>query len=148
MKIIEVTIDDVLQAIQPLFVAHREELTTNKELMQLNPDIETYRKLEASKVLLALAVYMDDVLAGYSITFISPHLHYKDLICAHNDLLFLQKQYRNGKVGLALMQETERLAKERGAKMILWHAKNDTPLAKLLPLRGFVVQDIIFSKEL
>lgn len=144
----EVTIDDVFIAITPLFVEHREETTTNKELMQLKPDMERYRLLEVKNILLVLAAYLEGKLVGYSVTFIDSHLHYADLVCANNDLIFVQKEYRNTKIGLNLIQETERIAKERGAKFMLWHAKEDTALSNLLPRMGCSVQDIVYSKEL
>jgi hypothetical protein len=31
---------------------------------------------------------------------------------------------------------------------MLWHAKDQTSLAKIMPRMGYVVQDIIYSKEI
>ena len=85
---------------------------------------------------------------GYSINFIGPHMHYSNLRYAHNDALFVKAGHRGGTLGLRLMRETERLAREQGARMMMWHAKPDTALHKLLPRLGYAVQDIAFSKEI
>ena len=144
----QVAIDDVISNIVGLFEEHRDELTTNKELMKLNPDMGKYYKLEEDGVLLTLAAYDGQTLIGYSVNFIGAHLHYKDVVVCNNDLLFLTKNYRQSRIGLQLIGKTEEAAKERGAHLVLWHAKENTTLAKMMPRLGYGVQDIIFSKEL
>ena len=67
---------------------------------------------------------------------------------AQNDVLFIKKEFRGGRIGLRLMKVTEDYAKSLGCKVMLWHAKEDTTLAALLPRLKYGVQDIIFSKEL
>ena len=96
-----------------------------------------------------LAAYDGDEVVGYAVSIIAPsHLHYADLCYVSNDALFVKKSHRGGSTGLRLMRETERIAKERGAKLVLWHAKEGTRLDALLTRLGYGVQDIIFSKEL
>jgi hypothetical protein len=90
----------------------------------------------------------DGVIVGYSLNFIGPHFHYSDLVVCNNDVLFLRNDLRPSTVGLRLIRETERVAKTRGARLMLWHAKDQTSLAKIMPRMGYVVQDIIYSKEI
>ncbi|HCE08099.1 MAG TPA: hypothetical protein DEQ40_05770 [Oxalobacteraceae bacterium] len=142
------TITDKIAASEDLQREHWEELATNKQLMVLNPFAERYAQLEAAGILFALVAYDEDRIIGYSVNFLHHNLHYSALLMAQNDLLFVAKAHRTGRTGLRLMQETERVAAEHGAKMMLWHAKPDTPLHKILPRLSYGVQDIIFSKEL
>ena len=65
-----------------------------------------------------------------------------------NDLLFVSKEHRGGSLGIKLMKATEKHAKLLGCKLMLWHAKQDTTLAQMLPRLRYGVQDIVFSKEL
>jgi GNAT superfamily N-acetyltransferase len=117
--------------------------------MVLKPDLDRYAQMEADGALMCLAVVdPDNAIVGYSVNFVGPHLHYADLIVCNNDLLFLREDLRASKVGMRLMRETERAAAERGARLMLWHAKEGTALASILPRMGYGVQDIIFSKEL
>lgn len=127
---------------------HWDEIARNKHLMVLSPDIEQYRRIEQAGMLFAVFAYDGDRMIGYSINILSVNLHYSSLLMANNDLLFIAKEYRAGRVGVRLIEETKRLAAKRGARLMLWHAKEETPLAAILPRMGCTVQDIIYSQEL
>lgn len=148
MRILETTIADKIEHVPGLLEAHWHESARNKHLMVLKPDVARYQALETAGALLSLVAYVDDQVVGYSVNVVSPHLHYADLLCAHNDLLFVAEKYRKSPLGLKLIRDTERAAKARGVHLMLWHAKEDTTLANILPKMGCKVQDIIFSKEL
>ena len=60
----------------------------------------------------------------------------------------LSKKNSGGRLGLRLIKVTEDHAKSEGCKLMLWHAKQDTTLAQMLPRLRYGVQDIVFSKEL
>lgn len=150
--IYEDTVASLRSDIEGLIPAHYEELAKRKDLMRLQPDWDKYKLIEDAGMLLALSAYVDDKLAGYSINIIDSHLHYSGLRYAQNDLLFLHKDYRTGSLGLRLIRETQIAARERGAGMMMWHAKPGTTLHKLLQLRAkrgrVQVQDIIYSEVL
>lgn len=138
-----------LSSISDTVKDHWDELAKNKDLMVLAPDVERYAAMEQTGMLLAIAAYDEaGEIVGYSVSFIGTNLHYKDLVYAHNDVVFIAKPYRKGRLGIQLLRETERRAKERGARMMIWHAKENTPLAALLPRLGYGVQDILLSKEI
>lgn len=131
-----------------LLSEHWEESSKNKHLMVLNPDVMKYEVLESSGMLFTLFAYVDDELVGYSCNIIQKHIHYSDLLCAYNDVLFVSKKYRDSPLGIRLIKATEKLAKEKGVHLMLWHAKDDTPLSKILPAMRCNLQELIFSKEL
>lgn len=148
MRIIETTIADKIEHVPGLLEAHWHESARNKHLMVLKPDMARYQALEAAGSLLSLVAYVDDQIVGYSVNIVTPHLHYADLLCAHNDVLFIAKEHRETPLGLKLIRETERAARARGANLMLWHAKPGTALSAILPRLGSKVQEIIYSKEL
>lgn len=148
MRIIETTIADKIEHVPGLLEAHWHESARNKHLMVLKPDVPRYQALEAAGSLLSLVAYADDQIVGYSVNIVTPHLHYADLLCAHNDVLFVAKEYRESALGLKLIRDTERAARARGVHLMLWHAKEDTALSNILPKMGCRVQEIIFTKEL
>lgn len=143
-------IADIIESeLWPLLVEHREELTTNKALMKLAPDTARYRDLEAAGSLCGLVVRDEArAVAGYSVNFIAPHLHYSECVAAHNDVLFLRRDHRQGTLGLRLLRATEDACRAHGAALICWHAKPGTSLEQILRRRAYRVQDVIFSKEL
>lgn len=142
------TITDKISMCGALQAEHWDEIARNKHLMVLSPDVAQYQRIEQVGRLFAVIAYLGEEIIGYSVNIITVNLHYSALVMAQNDLLFVGKEHRAGRVGMRLIQETERIAAKRGARMVLWHAKEDTPLAKILPRTGCSVQDIIFSKEL
>jgi GNAT superfamily N-acetyltransferase len=132
----------------PLLEDHREELATNKALMVLKPDLPVYIQLEDNGALLSIGAFDGDTIVGYSVNIISRNLHYADVLMCQNDVLYLDPHYRTGPNGLRLIRETERLAKERGCNLVLWHAKPGTNLLHMLPKLGYGTQDVVFSKGL
>lgn len=148
MQILESTVADKITQCGALLDEHWHESARNKHLMVLKPDLARYEALEAAGALLGLFAYVDGEIVGYSVNVLSPHLHYVDLVCAHNDVLFIAKSHRNSPLGLRLIRATRRAAAARGAHLMLWHAKEGTPLSQILPKLGCKVQEIIYSEEL
>ncbi len=142
------TVTDQLGIATALREAHYEELATNKKLMVLEPAVAIYERIEAAGNLFCLMAYDGDELIGYSVNTLANNLHYASLLMCQNDVLYIAKAHRAGRTGIRLMDETERVAAKRGARLMLWHAKKDTALDHILPRRGCAVQDIIYSKEL
>ncbi len=141
-------VSEMLANAGELFEEHWDEIALNKQVMILKPDEARYRAMEEAGSLLILAAWEGEDLVGYSVNFIVNHLHYADLRLCSNDLLFITKAKRAGRLGLKLIRETEKRAAEMGARLMLWHAKQDTALAVMMPKMGYGVQDIIFSKEI
>ena len=142
------TVAEIKEHAYDMLEEHRQELATHKHIMKLNPQFDKYLELEALGCLLGLAVEVDKKIVGYSATIIAPNMHYSDLVIASNDLIFLKKEYRKGRIGLALIRTTEKEAKERGAMCMLWHVKPQTAMSNLLERLGYKVQDIMYMKEI
>lgn len=147
-QILPLSLDEAFTKAYDLFRQHWEEIARNKDVMVLRPVEAKYRELEAIGQFFALGLYADGELIGYSGNFIGPHIHYADLTVCNNDVLFVAKPYRQSRAGMQLIRATEDEARERGARLMLWHAKERTALAELMPRIGYSVQDIIFSKEI
>lgn len=128
--------------------AHYQEIALNKVVMRYAPDADRFQRLEDMGNMLSLVAFDGERVVGYSINLLSTHLHYKELIVMHNDMLYLDPEYRKGRLGLRLIKATQQAAKLRGVRMLTWHAKPDTALALLLPKLGCGVQDILFSEVL
>ena len=142
------TVDEMLAEASILFEEHYEEIARNKQVMKLKPNWPLYDTMNATGWLFIYLAMQGDVCIGYSMNLMMHHLHYADLRVCQNDVLFIKKEFRGGRIGLRLMKVTEDYAKSLGCKVMLWHAKEDTTLAALLPRLKYGVQDIIFSKEL
>tara|TARA_B100000575_G_scaffold268377_1_gene247253 strand:+ start:592 stop:1101 length:510 start_codon:yes stop_codon:yes gene_type:complete len=142
------TLDEFKVKADPLFQEHYEEIALRKDLMELKPNWPMYDALDKSGSLFIYLAMQNDVCIGYSMNLVTNHLHYADLKYSQNDVLFIKKEFRGGRIGLRLMKITEDYAKSLGCKVMLWHAKEHTTLSTLLPRLKYGVQDIVFSKEL
>lgn len=141
-------VTDLIDLSTTLQQEHWEEIARNKHLMVLSPDVDKYRLLEQAGKLFVVLAYDGDDIVGYSVNIIDNNLHYSNLVQAQNDLLFVTQSHRAGRLFMRLREATLRMASERGARLMLWHAKEQTPLAEILPRLGCKVQDIIYSEEL
>lgn len=139
---------DVIDLTTDLQTEHWEEIAKNKHLMVLAPDVAKYRSIEQAGKLFAVLAYDGDEMVGYSVNLIDTNLHYMGLVQAQNDVLFVKPSHRAGRLFMRLREATIAGAARRGARLMLWHAKKDTPLAAILPRLGCKVQDIIYSEEL
>lgn len=139
---------EVVEDITPLLQLHYEELTRNKDRVRLDPMWEKYAQLEASaRDALQIFTARDaGALVGYAAFFVQPHLHYRDLFPAINDVVFVHPQHR-GATGLRLIRYCERELKPFAQK-IVFHVKPDTPMAALLPKLGYALEEHVFGKFL
>ena len=142
------TYDEFFVLADPLFEEHYEEIARNKQIMKLKPNYQLYEALNSTGWLFIYVAMRDDVCIGYSMNIMMHHLHYADLRIAQNDILFVKKEFRGGRLGLRLLKVTEDHARSEGCKLMLWHAKENTALAKLLPKLKYGVQEIMYSKEI
>lgn len=131
-----------------MFAEHWDEVAKNKHLMVLKPDHQAYLNLQANNSLLVLIAYDGDRIVGYSVNIKSQHIHYADLCCMYNDIIFITKDYRATPLGLRIIKRTEEESKKVGAKLMYWHAKQDSALDKILPRMKCKVQEIVYTKEL
>jgi GNAT superfamily N-acetyltransferase len=138
----EIVASEWIDRAWPLLEEHYAELATVPDIMLLKPDVERYQTLEAAGNLFAIGMFDihgdgGETLVGYSVNIVCTNLHYGDLLMCQNDLLFVRKSHRRGMTGMRLITATERAAKERGVKMMLWHAKPGTTLDRMLPRLGY-----------
>jgi predicted GNAT superfamily acetyltransferase len=141
-------VDEMLANAGELFSEHWEEVALNKQVMVLKPDEQRYRAVETQGMSLIIGAFEDGKIVGYSVNIVTTHSHYADLVICNNDLLFVTESKRSGRLGVRLIKETERLAKERGVQLMLWHAKPNTALERIMPRLGYGIQDIIFSIQI
>ena len=142
------TLADIEGKTDSLFQEHYEEVARNKGIMKLKPNWPQYYAVEKAGALFLHVATQDDEIIGYSINFVANHFHYADLRYCQNDVLFIKKEFRGGRLGLRLMKATEKHAKSLGCKLMLWHCKPNTPLNEIMPRLKYGVQDVVYSKEI
>ena len=72
--------------------------------MKLKPNWPMYESVDQNGFLFIYLAMQDDVCIGYSMNIIMHHFHYADLRVAQNDVLFVKKEFRGGRLGLRLLK--------------------------------------------
>ena len=106
---------DFLPEFEKLFPEHYDELCVTKDF-PANPNYDAYKQMAQAGLLRCITCRADGELIGYIIFYIQPHLHYKDCLTAFEDLYFVKKEFRKGRVGIRLFQYAEKVLKERGVQ--------------------------------
>lgn len=133
---------------RPLLEKHWQEIAVNKEHIKLNPDWEAYADLEASGNLKIFTARDGSALVGYFVVFVRNHIHYKDHLFAHNDILFLSEPYRKGFTGIKLIKFAEECLKADGVSVLTVNTKTHKPFDGVLQRLGFNHVENIYSKLL
>jgi len=136
-----------LPEFEKLFPLHYEELCVTKEY-PLEPDIEAYRALANAKMLRCITCRADGELIGYIVFTISRHMHYRSCVTAFEDLYFVRKDYRKGRVGIKLFQYAEKVLKQFGINRIVMHTKVHLDNSRLFEYLGYKWTDKVFTKIL
>jgi hypothetical protein len=134
----------VRKDINSLLDLNYAELTLNKQSIKLNPDWEKYAKLESDGKLTIFTARNDTELVGYSFFFIDTHIHYKDLLVATNDVLFLHKDYRKGVTGIKFLKFCD--SNLNYVDKIVWHVKDSNDFKPILYRMGYSNEDTILGK--
>mgnify|MGYP003345974306 FL=1 len=70
----------VCEDIKELIKLHYEEIAVNKDVIPLDPDWDNYKNLCDKNILMIITARDEGRLVGYSIFFITNHLHYKSTV--------------------------------------------------------------------
>jgi hypothetical protein len=136
-----------LEELKPLFPIHYDELCVTKDF-PLKPDYETYTKLNAAGMLRCITCRADDELIGYAIFVVQPHLHYSTCLTAFEDIYFIKKEFRKGRIGIRLFQYAESALKRVGVNRIIMHTKIHMDNSRLFEYLGYKMTDKLFTKIL
>lgn len=144
----EISFKEYVSSMRDLFKDHWEEIASNKGKRNLHINENLFITIEEMGQLLTLGVFIENKLVGYSVNFLTIDTHdcTKKLCC--NDAIYIDKKYRKGSLGLKLIKEVEKKAKERGCYATICHSKPNTSLDKLLERIDYTIKDFLYMKEL
>jgi hypothetical protein len=136
-----------VEELEKLFPLNYEELCVTKDF-PLAPDYDAYRRLAEAGMLRCITVRADEEVIGYAIFIIQPHLHYRTCKTAFEDIYFIRKEYRKGKIGIRLFQYAEQVLKGIGVQRIIMHTKVHLDHSRLFEYLGYKWTDKLFTKIL
>lgn len=136
---------EFIDEFEKILPEHYEELCVTKEF-ELEPDWDAYRNLAKSGLLRTITCRSDGELIGYIVFFLQPHIHYKSCKTAYEDVYYVKKEYRKGRVGIKLFQYAEMALKRIGVNRMIIHTKIHLDNSRLLEYLGYKFTDKLFTK--
>jgi|SRR5208283_833455 len=136
----------IMPEIDTLTKLHWEEIALDKDKIELAPDFEKYAILEDKGVLHVITARDGGKLVGYHISFIQPHLHYRNDLMCFTDIYFIHPDYRDGLVGLQLFRFIESEMKKLGVCKLIAGCKDHRNLATLFKRLGWTLTDHMYAK--
>ena len=132
LKIQVETLADVKDECGDLIVAHWREIAVWQDI-PLDPEWTTYEHLEKAGMLVIYTVRtVNEKLVGYAVFAMRKHIHYKNHSWAHNDIVFVHPDYRDGRIGRQLVRFWEQDLKARGIHVVHVNVKVAHPALDLV----------------
>jgi GNAT superfamily N-acetyltransferase len=136
-----------IDELEQIFPEHYDELCVTKDFA-LEPDYDAYRRMAAAGMLRTITCRVDEELIGYIVFIIQPHLHYKSCKTAFEDIYYVKKEYRKGRIGIKLFKYAESVLKEIGVNRIIMHTKIHLDNSRLFEYLGYKHTDKLYTKLL
>lgn len=132
-------VGEVMEEMRELNLLHWKEIATHKHIKKLNPDYDRYFGLEKLDMLRIFTARYEGRLVGYFISLLAPHMHYKELNVALNDILYILPIHRGGTVAYRLFKGAILdLKNNTDTHIVTVHMKIEHPFRPLLKKLGFV----------
>jgi len=112
----------------------------------IEPDIDSYLRLESQGLLVLLTLRDEGILKGYVVSFLYKSIHHRKILCAIGDTIYIDPEYRGHTASLAGRLEKE--LKEMSVQIIGWPVHFQGPVYDFLKARGYVGDDIVMEKRL
>lgn len=125
-----------------------EEINHDKETHPFDPDWDLYELLEDSGSLLIFTVRDSGKLVGYFSVVKSPSLHSKGNFIFSNDVIYLHKDYRKGRVGIDFFKFVEKCLREDGCRSLQILFTEKFNISPLLVRLGYRPIENKFEKRL
>ena len=136
---------DVMEELKPMFEEHWHEVAVYQDKIDLSPDYDKYCGLPDDSLVTVIA-REEGKAVGYSIYFVSPHIHYKDHLYAVNDIVFVDPEYRHGKTAPDMLDYAEAYLVELGCSVVTMHMKKHIPFESLMDYLEYDRIETIYTK--
>jgi hypothetical protein len=141
-------VDDWMQCLdqfKQVCVDHYDEIETLKDF-PLDPDYDTFEAIYRAGKMVYITAKDEGKLVGYMVFFITPHMHSKNCLTAHEDIYFLMPEYRKGRNGIKMFKLAEDYLKSIGVDLIISATKIKFDYSSLFKYLGYKPIDKVFTK--
>lgn len=148
VKVARERAQDLWGEILPLLQEHFLEISAYPDIA-LDPDIDAYNEVEDKGCLRCYTARLNGELIGYAVFFVRHNLHYRQSLQAVQDVLFVSKPHRSGRVGYKLIRYSEDQLRAEAVQVVYHHVKVNTPqTVELFHKLAYESIDLIVGKRL
>ena len=140
------SVDDVMTEGKELLARHWEECACWKDRVKLSVDGKRYRDMETAGRAACFTMRDNGVMIGYMVVLSAPHIHYKDDVFSHVDVLFLDQDRRKGLSAVRFMKWVESEVKKMGASVMTYHIKIFHDYPAIFDRLGYEKIEVIYAK--
>lgn len=142
----EENFEECLPELAPMFKAHCKEVHAFVDKAPLNPMYEKYIALNELGII-RLHTWRDDgVIIGYAVSFVTENLHYQDHVYAVNDVIYLDKDYRDSGLFTKMLSQLEAVYCEMGCSVMTFHIKTAHPANSIVKYEGMNHIENLYGK--
>jgi hypothetical protein len=116
--------------------------------LEINPDFEKYKKLDALDMVTCITARRHGVLVGYAIFFDNFSLHHRTVHTGHGDMIYVKEERGLGRVVFDLLEASEAHLRAKGVWCHGWFVHKDSAFYRILKSRGYVDDEIVMEKKL
>lgn len=120
-------------------VAHYQDIP-------LDPDHETYLKIESLGNLRVFTCRDIAGLIGYAVFFIKKNMHYQSSLQGIQDIIFIEKESRG--FGAKFIKWCDDQLRDEGVQVVYHHVKTAQNFGPMLERQGYELIDLIYGKRL
>lgn len=140
---------DAVDEIRSLVGDHWTMLALNKESIPLSIDWDAYYKNESLGVLHLLTARGESgILAGYYVSFVVPHPHYKSSLFGLVDAYYIRPEFRGPTTGLEFFEALEEEMRKFNVKCLISTTKLHYDVGAILERCGWKEAGRTFTKVL
>ena len=137
---------NVRKDVQKLIENHWKEIALNQDKIKLNPDWDTYYKLESLGMFKLYTARKDGELVGYFTVVVTKGLHYADHKFAATDVIYISPEHRKGRAGYKLIKFAEQNLADDGVSVLVINTKDHAPFDSLLESMDYNLAERLYQK--
>ena len=142
------TVSSFLKDAYPLFDEHHKEVSERQDLIKHDLNVKQFQVMEDRSMLEILTVRDDGKLIGYHTWILFKALHFKSVLTASSDLLFILPEYRKGLFGYKFLKWSLSVIKKRKPQRVLIGIKPKNDFSKILKRLGANHFETTYSRVL
>ncbi len=140
----ESKISDHLEEAKPLLLKHWNELESDE--FPLDPDYDLYLTMEKEgRTKTFVAKNGNGVLVGYAVFILRYHPHYKTILVAACDIVFIDPYSRG--TGMFFIQWCDEQLKSLGVKLVQHHVKLSHDFSDSMIRNGYMAKELKLQKR-